>query len=99
VSHPRRSPHSIFIVTLGGLLVWRGAAGWVTSGQTVAPLDGTFTLMGGGPEGSIGATGSWVVGLVACAAVVLSLANSRAQRKKFHFPLRPRSSSAASPAR
>ena len=28
-----------FIVTLGGLLVWRGAAWWVTSGQTVAPLE------------------------------------------------------------
>jgi D-xylose transport system permease protein len=78
-----------FIVTLGGLLVWRGAAWWVTSGQTVAPLDATFRLMGGGPEGSIGATWSWVVGLVACAAVVLSLINSRAQRQKFHFPLRP----------
>jgi D-xylose transport system permease protein len=78
-----------FIVTLGGLLVWRGAAWWVTSGRTVAPLDSTFRLMGGGPEGAIGATWSWVVGLIACAAVVLSLMNSRAQRKKFHFPLRP----------
>jgi len=78
-----------FIVTLGGLLVWRGAAWWVTSGRTVAPLDATFRLMGGGPEGSIGATWSWAVGLIACAAVVLSLMNSRAQRKKFHFPLRP----------
>ena len=28
-----------FIVTLGGLLVWRGAAWWVTQGQTVAPLN------------------------------------------------------------
>src|SRR5690606_24744811 len=28
-----------FIVTLGGYLVWRGAAWWVTSGRTVAPLD------------------------------------------------------------
>jgi D-xylose transport system permease protein len=78
-----------FIVTLGGLLVWRGAAWWVTSGQTVAPLDDTFKLMGGGPEGSIGATWSWVVGLIACVAVVLSLANGRARRKKFQFPLRP----------
>jgi D-xylose transport system permease protein len=78
-----------FIVTLGGLLVWRGAAWWVTSGRTVAPLDSTFRLMGGGPEGAIGATWSWVVGLIACAAVVLSLMNSRAQRKKFYFPLRP----------
>ena len=77
-----------FIVTLGGLLVWRGAAWWVTSGQTVAPLDATFRLMGGGPEGSIGAMWSWIVGLVACAAVVLALANGRAKRKKFRFPLR-----------
>jgi D-xylose transport system permease protein len=78
-----------FIVTLGGLLVWRGAAWWVTSGQTVAPLDATFRLMGGGPEGSIGAKWSWIVGLIACAAVALSLANGRAKRKKFRFPLRP----------
>jgi D-xylose transport system permease protein len=78
-----------FIVTLGGLLVWRGAAWWVTSGQTVAPLDDTFRLMGGGPEGSIGATWSWIVGVIACIAVVLSLANGRARREKFQFPLRP----------
>jgi D-xylose transport system permease protein len=78
-----------FIVTLGGLLVWRGAAWWVTSGQTVAPLDDTFRLIGGGPEGSIGATWSWVVGLIACAAVVALLAQGRARRKKFNFPLRP----------
>jgi D-xylose transport system permease protein len=78
-----------FIVTLGGLLVWRGAAWWVTSGQTVAPLDARFRLMGGGPEGSIGAAWSWVVGLLACVTVVLSLVHSRARRKKFDFPLRP----------
>jgi D-xylose transport system permease protein len=66
-----------FIVTLGGLLVWRGAAWWVTSGQTVAPLDARFRLMGGGPEGSIGAAWSWVVGVIACVAVVLVLAHGR----------------------
>jgi D-xylose transport system permease protein len=78
-----------FIVTLGGLLVWRGAAWWVTSGQTVAPLDSRFRLMGGGPEGSIGALWSWLVGLITCVAVVLLLAHGRARRKTFHFPLRP----------
>ena len=78
-----------FIVTLGGLLVWRGAAWWVTSGQTVAPLDATFKLIGGGPEGSIGALWSWVVGLAACAAVVLLLAHGRAQRQRVRFTLRP----------
>lgn len=78
-----------FIVTLGGLLVWRGAAWWVTSGQTIAPLDATFQLMGGGPQGAIGATWSWIVGLVACLAVVLLLLRGRQQRKRFKFPLRP----------
>ncbi len=78
-----------FIVTLGGLLVWRGAAWWITSGRTVAPLDATFQLMGGGPQGSIGANWSWIVGLVACAAVVGLLLNGRRQRKRFKFPLRP----------
>ena len=78
-----------FIVTLGGLLVWRGAAWWVTAGQTVAPLDSTFRLMGGGPDGSIGAAWSLVVGAVACAGVVLLLAHGRARRERFRFPLRP----------
>ncbi|TIW77251.1 MAG: sugar ABC transporter permease, partial [Mesorhizobium sp.] len=78
-----------FIVTLGGLLVWRGAAWWVTSGQTVAPLDATFQLMGGGPAGSIGAKWSWVVGIVACLAVIFMHYNGRVQRKRFRFPLRP----------
>ena len=78
-----------FIVTLGGLLVWRGAAWWVTSGQTVAPLDNRFRLLGGGPEGSIGAAWSWMVGIVACAAIVLLLAHRRARRRTFNFALRP----------
>src|SRR5690606_8466852 len=62
-----------FIVTLGGLLVWRGAAWWVTSGRTVAPLDTTFRLMGGGPYGAIGAFWSWVAGVAGCIALVLLL--------------------------
>lgn len=78
-----------FIVTLGGLLVWRGAAWLVTSGRTVAPMDSTFRLMGGGPEGSIGATWSWVVGIIACIAIVIMVVNSRRQRKRFNFPRRP----------
>lgn len=78
-----------FIVTLGGLLVWRSAAWLVTTGQTVAPLDATFQLMGGGPAGSIGARWSWVVAAVACVAVLLMLVNERRQRKRFKFPLRP----------
>lgn len=78
-----------FIVTLGGLLVWRGCAWMVTSGATVAPMDTRFRLMGGGADGSIGATASWVVGGIACVFIVLSILHSRKQRKRFGFPLKP----------
>jgi len=78
-----------FIVTLGGLLVWRGAAWWVTSGQTVAPMDPTFRLMGGGPYGAIGDFWSWVVGAVACVGIVLMNITGRRNRQRFNFPLRP----------
>jgi D-xylose transport system permease protein len=78
-----------FIVTLGGLLAWRGGAWWVTSGRTVAPMDPTFRLIGGGTEGSIGATASWVIALFACAGILWSLWAGRQRRIRFGFPLRP----------
>jgi len=78
-----------FIVTLGGLLVWRGAAWWVTSGRTVAPMDQNFELLGGGADGSIGAAASWIVGIIACVAIIAAIAAGRRRRKRFQFPLRP----------
>ena len=78
-----------FIVTLGGLLVWRGGAWWLTSGKTVAPLDDTFGLMGGGADGSLGTTWTWVLALVACVGVAASLYFARQRRIRFRFPLRP----------
>jgi D-xylose transport system permease protein len=78
-----------FIVTLGGLLAWRGGAWWVTSGRTVAPMDETFSLLGGGTEGAIGAAASWALAAVACAAILAGLWFGRARRKSFGFPLRP----------
>lgn len=78
-----------FIVTLGGLLFWRGSAWWVARGETIAPVDQTFALIGGGPYGTVGATGSWIIGILVCAAIVVALISGRKQRIKFGFPLRP----------
>ncbi len=69
-----------FIVTLGGLLIWRGAAWWVTTGQTVAPMDGRFRAIGGGIEGAIGATASWVIAIIAILAIVISMVMRRRRR-------------------
>jgi D-xylose transport system permease protein len=78
-----------FIVTLGGLMAWRGAAFLVTQGRTISPVDSTFALLGGGPYGAIGATGTWAIGAIACAAVIWGLMSGRASRKKHDFPQRP----------
>ncbi|MGI9423098.1 MAG: sugar ABC transporter permease, partial [Hyphomicrobiaceae bacterium] len=78
-----------FIVTLGGLLVWRGAAFLTARGETISPVDSTFALLGGGPYGAIGATGSWIVGALACCGIVALIIAARRQRKRFQFPLRP----------
>ncbi len=78
-----------FIVTLGGLLVWRGAAWWVTSGQTVAPLDPTFARLGGGTGGTLGGTLSWILGLAAALAALALIYASRRRKSTHGFTVKP----------
>jgi D-xylose transport system permease protein len=78
-----------FIVTLGGLLVWRGFAWLTASGRTIAPMDSTFQLLGGGAKGSLGETGSWIVGAVSCVGIIALLVFGRRRRRRFGFRLRP----------
>ncbi|MGZ8514301.1 MAG: sugar ABC transporter permease [Candidatus Limnocylindrales bacterium] len=78
-----------FIVTLGGLLSIRGFVWYLSSGAAVSGLDSNFQLIGGGAQGSIGGTMTWVLGLVGCLAIVAILVSGRRQRRRFGFPLRP----------
>jgi D-xylose transport system permease protein len=77
-----------FIVTLGGLLVWRNVGWYLTNGQTIGPLDETFQLFGG-TNGTLGATASWVVGGVAVVAALLALAAARRNKVSHDFPVKP----------
>jgi len=78
-----------FIVTLAGLLVWRGFAFLSANGKTISPVDQTFALLGGGPYGTVGATGSWIVGLLACAGIIWMIWSGRKSRIRHEFALRP----------
>src|SRR5215475_1448058 len=59
-----------FVVTLAGYLMFRGAAFLVADGQTLAPLSTTYSRIGGGIGGSIGAAWSWIACASACAWVI-----------------------------
>ncbi|WP_380056833.1 sugar ABC transporter permease [Falsihalocynthiibacter sp. SS001] len=78
-----------FIVTLGGLLIYRGAMWWVTQGQTVAPLDPTFKLLGGGADGTLGETLSWAFGWLASIAAVALILLSRRRKANHGFVVKP----------
>jgi D-xylose transport system permease protein len=80
-----------FIVTLGGLLIWRGLIFKVQQGQTIAPLDSTFSILGGNlPDGSIGDLLTWGVGIVVCVGIIYALLASRRKRREYGFPVRPK---------
>ncbi len=79
-----------FIVTLGGLIAYKGVAFLLASGETVAPMDQTFEVFGGGVQQSwLGPFWSWILALIVCAAIILGIINGRRQRTRFKFPLRP----------
>ncbi|WP_226627159.1 sugar ABC transporter permease [Alloyangia pacifica] len=77
-----------FIVSLGGLLVWRNVAWYLTSGQTIGPLDDTFQTLGG-IGGTLGVTGSWIFGVLATLVAWAAIANARKARISHEFPVKP----------
>lgn len=77
-----------FIVTLGGLLVWRNVAWYLTNGKTIGPLDPTFMKFGG-ISGTLGETGSWIVGFLALAGALYGLYSSRRNKIKHGFSVKP----------
>ncbi|HUG62987.1 MAG TPA: sugar ABC transporter permease, partial [Methylomirabilota bacterium] len=58
-------------------------------GATIPLSDDNFKLMGGGANGSVGATWSWVVAVIAVAVVAFASWNARRQRIRFNFPVKP----------
>ena len=77
-----------FIVTLGGLLVWRNVAWYLTRGQTIGPLDENFQLFGG-INGTLGETWSWIVGAIGVAGAIWALWSSRHNKVRHDFPVKP----------
>lgn len=77
-----------FIVTLGGLFVWRNVGWYITDGQTIGPLDPTFQKFGG-INGTLGFFWSWVIGCVAVAITIWGIWSARRNKLAHDFPVKP----------
>lgn len=77
-----------FIVTLGGLLVWRNVGWYMTNGQTIGPLDPTYQSFGG-IAGTLGETWSWIFALGASLVTLLAILAARRNKIAHDFPVKP----------
>jgi D-xylose transport system permease protein len=78
-----------FVVTLGGLMSFRGAAYLVAQGKTQPLSDPFFLTLGGGYNGGIGTQASWVVGAVICAGILFNRLTQRRAKIRFDVPVNP----------
>ena len=77
-----------FIVTLGGLFIWRNVNWFTTNGQSVSLTDPNL-LMFGGTEGVLGAPLSYAVGIGASIIAVLVMFAARRNKISHGFNVKP----------
>lgn len=69
-----------FIVTLGGLLAWRGATKWLLGGNTIPISNETFKIIG---QGNLPMTIGWILAAAAILFVLFSAYQRAASVKKY----------------
>lgn len=69
-----------FIVTLGGLLAWRGATKWLLGGNTIPVSNETFKMIG---QGNLPITIGWILAAVAILVVLFMAYRSAASVKRY----------------
>jgi D-xylose transport system permease protein len=77
-----------FVVTLGGLMSFRGAAFLVANGKTQPITNEVFLWFGGGLDGALGIIGSWMLALVLGLLLVWRIVQARRAKSAHGFPAR-----------
>jgi D-xylose transport system permease protein len=78
-----------FVVTLGGLMSFRGAAFLVADGKTQPITDDVFLNLGGGYDGAIGVGPSWVLVALVSTGLLVRMVLRRRGRQRHGMPLQP----------
>ncbi|MDM0106810.1 ABC transporter permease [Variovorax sp. J22R24] len=78
-----------FVVTLGGLMSFRGAAFLVADGKTQPVNDEFFQRLGGGYDGGIGTTATWVLAAFVGVVLFARMLQKRRARQRHDMPVEP----------
>jgi len=78
-----------FVVTLGGLMSFRGAAFLVADGKTQPVNDEFFQRLGGGYDGGIGVAATWALTAPVIAGLFARLVHERRSRRRHEMPVEP----------
>jgi D-xylose transport system permease protein len=78
-----------FVVTLGGLMSFRGAAFLVADGKTQPVSDAFFQRFGGGFDGAIGVEASWILAALMSIALMVVTLNRRSAKQSYGVPNNP----------
>jgi D-xylose transport system permease protein len=76
-----------FVVTLGGLMSFRGASFMVANGKTQPLTDEFFLSLGGGYNGGLGTVVSWALGAVISIGILIGMVNKRRAKKRYDVPM------------
>ncbi len=69
-----------FIVTLGGMLVFRGGVIWVTRGESIMPITDQLTAIG---QGYFSHLFAYILAAITAGIILLSVLSTRARQKKY----------------
>ncbi len=75
-----------FIVTLGGMLIFRGGVLGVTQGKTIVPIEDSFRLIA---QGYLPNKVGWLLGIATVIIIFLLILKNRKLRKEYGFTLPP----------
>jgi D-xylose transport system permease protein len=78
-----------FVVTLGGLMSFRGAAFLVADGKTQPVNDEFFQRLGGGYDGGIGVAATWALTALVIVGLFVRLVHERRSRRRHEMPVEP----------